>query len=138
MPFHPQRLHDYMSNGFENVVRSKGYFFIATRPEVAWLWSHAGRLSNIEKAGYWWKAIHKDHWPTDPEALTAIEKNWQEPWGDARQEIVIIGRGMDKQAITDALDACLLTEEELRTLDDATIRAMSDPFPADENIEQEV
>jgi G3E family GTPase len=137
MPFHPQRLHDYLSNGFENVVRSKGYFFIATRPEIAWLWSHAGKLSNIERAGYWWRAIHKDHWPTDTEQLKAIEKNWQEPWGDARQEIVIIGRGMDQQKITAELNACLLTEAEFKTLDDATIRAMPDPFPADDLAEQE-
>jgi G3E family GTPase len=137
MPFHPQRLHDYLSIGFENVVRSKGYFFIATRPEIAWLWSHAGKLSNIERAGYWWRAIHKDHWPTDAEQLKAIEKNWQEPWGDARQEIVIIGRGMDQQKITAELNGCLLTEAEFKTLDDATIRAMPDPFPADDLAEQE-
>lgn len=156
MPFHPQRLHDYLSDGFENVVRSKGYFFIATRPETAWLWSHAGKLSNIEKAGYWpsapmascqppalmppasvWKAIHKDHWPTDADQLQAIEKNWQEPWGDARQEIVIIGRGMDQQKITADLNRCLLTEAEFNTLDDAAIRSMPDPFPADDLAEQE-
>lgn len=137
MPFHPQRLHDYLSDGFENVVRSKGYFFIATRPEVAWLWSHAGKLSNIERAGYWWKAMHKDHWPTDAAQLAAIKKNWQEPWGDARQEIVIIGRGMDQQKITRELNACLLSEAEFKSLDDATIRAMPDPFPADEVSEEE-
>ncbi len=135
-PFHPQRFHDYLQNGFPNVIRSKGYFFIATRPEIAWLWSHAGKLSNIEMAGYWWKAIHKDHWPTDRETLKAIEKNWQEPWGDARQEIVIIGRGMNPAGITHELNRCLITDEELQQFDDETIRSWPDPFPADELTEQ--
>jgi G3E family GTPase len=132
MPFHPQPLHDYMSDGFENVVRSKGYFFIATRPEVAWLLLHAGKLSNIERAGYWanpWSARQSTA------QMTSCQPSTLEL--PAQQEIVIIGRGMYKQAIANALDACLLTEEELRTLDDATIRAMSDPFPAEENVEEE-
>lgn len=132
MPFHPQRLHDFFSSEWPGVVRSKGYFFLATRPEIAWLWSQAGRLSNIERAGYWWCAIHKDHWPDDPEQIKMIEKNWQEPWGDARQEIVIIGRGMDRDDLTYKLNSCLLTEEEFQTLDDATLRAMPDPFPKDD------
>jgi G3E family GTPase len=132
MPFHPQRLHDYFSNDWAGVIRSKGYFFIATRPEVAWLWSHAGRLSNIERAGYWYRALDKSHWPTDSEALKAIEKNWQEPWGDARQEIVIIGKEMDQADLTQKLNACLLTQKEFADLDDETIRNLPDPFPADD------
>jgi G3E family GTPase len=137
MPFHPQRLHDVFSEEWPGVVRSKGYFFIATRPETAWLWSHAGRLSNIERAGYWYAAIDRSQWPADPMVLQGIEKNWQEPWGDARQEIVIIGRSIDREALTARLNECLLTEDEFRNLDDATIRAMPDPFPAEEITEED-
>lgn len=137
MPFHPQRLHDFFSSDWDGVVRSKGYFFIATRPEVAWLWSQAGRLSNIERAGYWYAAIDKSQWPADPEALKAIEKNWQEPWGDARQEIVIIGKNMAEDEITKQLNLCLLTEAEFDVLDDETLRNLPDPFPDDDIAEQE-
>lgn len=136
MPFHPQRLHEFMSSDWSGVFRSKGYFFIATRPETAWLWSQAGRLSNIEEAGYWWRAMDKSHWPTEPQALKAIEKNWQEPWGDARQEIVFIGKEMDQLALTQALNACLLTQSEFESLDDEAIRALPDPFPAVEETQE--
>jgi len=56
--------------------------------------------------------------------MTSCQPSTLEP--PAQQEIVIIGRGMDREKITRELNSCLLTEAEFRTLDDATIRAMSD------------
>ncbi|MBE3880064.1 GTP-binding protein, partial [Vibrio parahaemolyticus] len=80
-------------------------------------------------AGMFWKAIPKEQWPTDPEYLKAIEENWVEPFGDMRQELVFIGQGLDKAAMIEALDQCLLTEEEL--LAGTTLwQTLPDPFSA--------
>jgi hypothetical protein len=76
-----------------------------------------------------WKAVPKDSWPTDKEYLESIQKNWVEPFGDMLQELVFIGQGLDQARITQALDDCLLTDEEL--LKGKTFwRTFNDPFPA--------
>ncbi|WP_438883757.1 GTP-binding protein, partial [Bacillus cereus group sp. Bce006] len=62
-------------------------------------------------AGLFWKAIPQEQWPTNKDDLAAIEEHWLEPFGDRRQELVFIGQGLDKVAMTKALDECLLNEE---------------------------
>lgn len=71
----------------------------------------------------------KKDWPTDPDYLASIKKQWVEPFGDMRQELVFIGQGLDQKAMTKALDKCLLSEEEV--LKGKKYWAiLNDPFPA--------
>ena len=71
----------------------------------------------------------RDSWPDDPEYLESIEKSWEEPFGDMRQELVFIGQNLDQERMTEALDACLLTEDEL--LNGRQFwETLPDPFPA--------
>ncbi len=130
-PFHPQKFYDFLHNAKAHgtLLRSKGYFWLATRPEFAGQWSQAGGIARYGFAGMFWKAISKDNWPTDPEYLASIEKNWVEPFGDMRQELVFIGQDLNQYQITEALDNCLLTEEELLK-GKAYWLTLSDPFPA--------
>ena len=76
-----------------------------------------------------WRAVPKQHWPTDEASLATIMENWHEPFGDMRQELVFIGQNLDQAAMTQALEAALLTNEELVLGKDAW-EAMTDPFPA--------
>ncbi len=129
-PFHPQKFHDFLHNtrGYGNLIRSKGYFWLASRPEFAGSWSQAGGIARYGFAGMFWKAVPQTNWPDDEEYLESIKKNWVEPFGDMRQELVFIGQGLDKEKVTLALDACLLTEEEtLRGR--AYWETLPDPFP---------
>lgn len=101
---------------------------MASRPEFAGQWSRAGGIALYGFADMFWNAIPKENWPTDQEYLEFIAKQWVEPFGDMRQELVFIGQGLDQSGITQALDECLLSEEEVlrgRTYW-ATLR---DPFP---------
>jgi G3E family GTPase len=128
-PFHPERFHAWGSRPLENVIRSKGFFFLATRMQHVGEWSHAGGIRRVESAGFWWAAMGKDRWPTAPDSLALIKKNWAEPFGDRRQELVFIGTaGMDQAAITATLDACLLTEAEM-ALKPSKLASLKDPFP---------
>ena len=93
------------------MIRSKGYFWLATRPEFAGQWSQAGGIARYGFGGMFWKAVPKQNWPEDPDYLASIEKQWVEPFGDMRQELVFIGQNLDQSRMTKALDECLLSEE---------------------------
>ena len=130
-PFHPQRFYDVLhsTEQYGKLIRSKGYFWLASRPQFAGQWSQAGGIAQYGFAGMFWRAVPKQHWPTDEASLATIMENWHEPFGDMRQELVFIGQNLDEAAMTQALEAALLTNEELVLGKDAW-EAMTDPFPA--------
>ncbi|MEM1141835.1 MAG: zinc metallochaperone GTPase ZigA [Pseudomonadota bacterium] len=129
-PFHPARFHEtlYSLNRYGKLIRSKGYFWLASRPRFAGHWSQAGGVAHHGLAGLFWKAVPKSDWPTDPEYLASIEKQWVEPFGDMRQELVFIGQNLDEAAIRKGLDECLLTNDEMRQGASAWSK-FEDPFP---------
>ena len=127
-PFHAQRLYDYISQPIAGVVRSKGYFWLASRPEWVASLSGAGKLMNIEPVGLWWAAVPQERWPLDAESLAELKEGWSEPHGDRYQEIVFIGQDMDKSAIEAGLKRCQLNYTETRK-GMAAWRKLPDPFP---------
>ena len=113
-PFHPKRLNDAIAAELlKGVVRSKGYLWVASRPQYCGVWSQAGSSLQMDRAGYWFASVGKDNWPQDPETRAWIEELWDEEVGDCRQEIVFIGVGMDREKIEAGMDAALLTDEEM-------------------------
>ncbi|MEE2733138.1 MAG: zinc metallochaperone GTPase ZigA [Pseudomonadota bacterium] len=129
-PFHPEKFYQFLHNtqAYGKLIRSKGYFWLASRPEFAGQWSQAGGIARHGFAGMFWKSVPRKHWPADEEHLASIQKHWVEPFGDMRQELVFIGQGLDRAAITQALDDCLLSENELLKGRDYWA-TLSDPFP---------
>jgi G3E family GTPase len=130
-PFHPQRLHDLLAEptaGLPGVIRAKGYFWLASRPDWVGALSAAGRVCHFEPVGRWWAAAPKTRWPQDAEARASIQANWTEPYGDRHQEIVLIGQQLDRAALAAALDRCLLNFTETRQ-GMATWLELVDPFP---------
>jgi G3E family GTPase len=127
-PFHPDRFSDFLFKNWKGVVRSKGFFWLATRMELVGSWSQAGESDKIEMAGMWWAAIPKEQWPTEKEYLEMIDSYWVEPYGDRRQELVFIGMKMDKDWMLSELQKCLLTDEELK-LGPEGWQDFLDPFP---------
>ncbi|MEM9199089.1 MAG: zinc metallochaperone GTPase ZigA [Pseudomonadota bacterium] len=126
-PFHPERIMAVLNGELPGVIRSKGHFWIATRPEWVAEFSLAGSLSSVTPLGTWWAAVPRDRWPDHESARAYMEANWEEPWGDRRQEIVFIGAGIDWPALKARLDAALV-EEHLAPGPDA-LPKLPDPFP---------
>jgi G3E family GTPase len=112
-PFHPQRFYERLYQPWDGVLRSKGFFWLATRLDKVGIWSQAGRVARLTVGGSWWAAVPQEQWPDDPAFRSALEKRWDDQVGDCRQELVFIGIGMDELSLYDSLQACLLTDEEL-------------------------
>jgi G3E family GTPase len=126
-PFDPQRVHDVLNGDLPGVIRAKGHFWVATRPDWVAEFSLAGALSSVRPLGTWWAAVPRKRWPAHDSARAYIAQHWQEPWGDRRQEIVFIGSGIDWPALKARLDACLVPEH-LAPGPDA-LPKLPDPFP---------
>jgi G3E family GTPase len=130
-PFHPERFAAFLDDAsvWGTILRSKGFFWLATRPDLTGLWSQAGGTASCEGAGTWYAALPRSEWPEDDETRAQLARDWEEPWGDRRQELVFIGAGLDEQGIRARLDAALLTDGEFVT-GPALWQTLPDPFPA--------
>lgn len=104
-PFHPRRFYALVESEWPGVISSKGFFWLASRLMHAGSWSQAGAVCRHGLAGRWWATVPQEHWPSEPEARAAIMKSWNDQVGDARQELVLIGIGMDEAALRSRLDA---------------------------------
>ncbi|WLE62756.1 GTP-binding protein [Burkholderia plantarii] len=127
-PFHPQRFFALVESEWPGVVRSKGFFWLASHPTLAGNWSQAGAFAHHGVAGQWWAAVPPERWPADPEAVALIREKWADGVGDARQELVLIGVDMDDAALRARLDACLLDDAEMAA-GPAVWTTWANPFP---------
>ncbi|WP_234348092.1 GTP-binding protein [Streptomyces specialis] len=112
-PFHPGRLWAFVterldSGAFGSVLRSKGFFWLATRPRITGLWSQAGSVARFEPSG--------------------VRAAPAEGGLSSGQELVFIGTDLDKEALRSALAACLLDDAEWRA-GAAVWCGYEDPFP---------
>ncbi|GAA6194865.1 GTP-binding protein [Pseudophaeobacter arcticus] len=125
-PFDPQKLHAVLNGALPGVIRAKGHFWIATRPDWAAEFSLAGALSSVAPLGRWWASVPQDRLPDHPQAQAEIARNWVEPWGDRRQELVFIGAGLERETISARLNDALVDTTDFHP--DAWTD-MADPFP---------
>jgi G3E family GTPase len=102
---HPQRFDQFLDQGFPGLIRAKGYVWLATRPEWAVAYSRAGKIASVEPVGL-----------------------WAEPYDDRVNELVFIGRGMDRATIEAAFGDCVLTDAE-HGAGATAWRRYADPFP---------
>ena len=115
-PFHHDRFLEFVQNNFpENILRSKGLFWIDSRPDQALIWSSAGGSVKTDPAGVWWVSMPFSERINDPTFVNnqdQIESDWDINFGDRKIELVFIGQQLDVLNITEQLDSCLLNETE--------------------------
>lgn len=148
-PFHPLRLHALLEQGIPGVLRGKGYFWLASRMDWVGSLAIAGGATETTPAGHWWASRHRvraglsrpfggeDLRVLPPDAAELPEERqrraladlWHERYGDRRQELVLIGVDLPEPDVRRAVDACLLTDEEM-VRGPVSWQLLSDPFPA--------
>ncbi|SHF43684.1 GTPase, G3E family [Ruegeria intermedia] len=133
-PFIPEKILAVLNGDMPGVIRAKGHFWIATRPEWVAEFSLAGALSSVKPIGTWWASVPQERWPDHASAREYMQRHWVEPWGDRRQELVFIGSGIDWPALEEKLDACLVPSV-MAAGPDALPLDMPDPFPGWRRVE---
>ncbi|MEM9339932.1 MAG: GTP-binding protein [Bacteroidota bacterium] len=118
-PFDPIRFWTYVHEKFPDaIIRSKGIFWMASRPEQALVWGQAGQSVRADSAGVWWSSMPigaRKKYEAFTENQQRIMSGWDKKFGDRKNEIVFIGRNMNELSIKSDLESCLSTEDELAT-----------------------
>jgi G3E family GTPase len=116
-PFHPERFLNYLNHEFpQNIIRSKGLFWLASRSNQALLWSSAGGSCKADSAGVWWASMpfsERINYTAFVENQTLIESTWDYQFGDRKTELVFIGQHLEQKEIMAQLNNCLLTAKEI-------------------------
>ena len=130
-PFHPTRLWDYLSTSYpEGIIRAKGLFWLASRPNDALNFSQAGGSTRLERAGVWWCSMplnERLNYASFINNQQSIEERWTKNWGDRMNELVFIGQNVEKAKMTADLENCQLNEEEIKMFNNKI--KYEDPFP---------
>lgn len=134
-PFHPARFYALIHEEWPGVIRSKGFFWLATRPQWVGEWSHAGGAFRFGVIGRWWVGQDQEEWPEDAAMRERIEADWDPELGDRRQEIVFIGT-REREDMRARVEACLLSDEEM-ALGLSGWAHFDDPFPSWDAFEDE-
>ncbi len=117
-PFHPERFLDYLNQEFpQNIIRSKGLFWLASRSNQALIWSSAGGSCKADNAGVWWASMpysERVYYSAFVENQKQIEANWDVKFGDRKIELVFIGQYIQKEKMIARLNDCLLTDLEAK------------------------
>ncbi len=116
-PFHPQRFLNYLNESFpQNIIRSKGLFWLASRSDHAIIWSTAGGSFKVDNAGVWWASMpygERIQYSAFVENRDQIESGWDILFGDRKIELVFIGQYLEKDRMISHLNNCLLTDQEI-------------------------
>ena len=131
-PFHPHRFWQFITQDFPpTIIRSKGLFWIGSRPEQALNWSQAGGSMKAESAGVWWATMslgERMSFQSFVDNQEIIEERWTLDFGDRLNELVFIGISFDKKEIQQQLEKCLCTQDEIMDLQDGFF-SNTDFFP---------
>jgi G3E family GTPase len=119
-PFHPARFWHYLNQEWHsNIIRSKGIFWLASRPGTALNWSQAGGSLRADTAGSWWCSMpysERIRYEAFVDNKSLIEEGWDKKYGDRYNELVIIGQHLDKKVIYQELEACLCNAAETEAM----------------------
>ncbi|GAA3748725.1 G3E family GTPase [Spinactinospora alkalitolerans] len=113
-PMHPGRLHAALDDVVGTCLRSRGRFWLASRPDTMLVWDAAGGSLAMEPAGPWLASLPDAAWELVSEhRRTAAQLDWHPVAGDRCQCLSFTGVGLDVERLAAVLDSCLLTEAEL-------------------------
>ena len=92
----------------KNIIRCKGMCYFAEEFDMCYLFEQAGKQFNMRQAGEWFATMPKEELMQLMAQDAQLQKDWDDQYGDRMQKLVFIGQHLDKKALTEALDNCLV------------------------------
>ncbi|KAL4092610.1 hypothetical protein PRIC1_011602 [Phytophthora ramorum] len=127
-----KRLEGKKNGLFKNLLRSKGVFWLGSRPFNYGTMSQAGLYCTLANGGMWIAALPEEERTRTMKELPNYSELMTRKHGDRGQELVFIGRFSkeddDIARIRGALDSCLLTDEEMKKYEAGDLEDWEDPF----------
>lgn len=121
---------------FGGLHRSKGVFWLATRPSQMGSWSTAGAMLTLGSEMPWFCTVPDEDWMADEETMSNIKADFEGQWGDRRQELVMIGENLDTDELTKLFDSCLLSRSEMRKWEGVMNDARLDEVEKEEKLQE--
>jgi G3E family GTPase len=90
-----------------NIIRAKGICYFSNNTDMSYLFEQAGRQKQLKEAGLWYATAPKEKLEQLMLQEPGLSRDWDPVYGDRMVKIVIIGQHLDREAITQQLDACL-------------------------------
>ena len=108
-PFDINKLDWFVSKKWPtSVIRAKGICWFADQPDKCCLLEQAGVQKTLSNAGQWYATMPEDKIKEMRRLNPALDRDWDPVWGDRMQKLVFIGQNLDKKAIAEGLDLCLV------------------------------
>lgn len=127
LPFDPERFRAFLDAKWPGLIRAKGHFWLATRPQWVGHLSIAGSQCHAGPRGFWWASVPREQWPTQPQFRAHLARHWNPIWGDRRQELVFIGTRLDHAVLKAELDKCVA--DVVESAGPHQQLSLNDPFP---------
>lgn len=108
-PFDINRFDDFVARKWpKGIIRAKGVCYFKTEKDLCYVFEQAGKQVGLTNAGQWYATMPEEELQQLLRRDEGLRRDWEEPYGDRQQKLVFIGQHLDKKAITEALDACLV------------------------------
>ena len=91
-----------------SIIRAKGICWFYGEPDTCYVFEQAGKQVSLRDAGKWYATMPEDELRDFMAQTPDLVRDWDEHYGDRMQKLVFIGQHLDREAITSALDACLV------------------------------
>ena len=92
----------------KNIIRCKGMCYFEEEYDMCYLFEQAGKQFNLKQAGTFYATMPQEELMQMMAQDPMLQRDWDEHYGDRMQKLVFIGQHLDRHAIEQALDACLV------------------------------
>ncbi|MCR5641085.1 MAG: GTP-binding protein [Lachnospiraceae bacterium] len=106
-PFDRLKFHRFVENYPTTIIRTKGYIWFSEDDSHVQLFEQAGRNASITAVSEWMAAWPEETLKQIEEEYPDIRDEWDDTYGDRINQLVIIGKGYEKNDIMNLLYDCI-------------------------------